>query len=283
MPHAFSRRPGVFAAGLLGAACLAAPLPAAAGDWLTSTDFTGACGTTMVCAGAAATDGSVLRLVPAAAEQAGAAWAPTALSTTHDFVSTFSFQLGAGASGWRADGLAFLLAANPAGLGDSSRYGGSMGFEGVTGTVAVEFDTFDNGEDPGGNHVAVDLNGVLGDLAAANPYGVIDCDTPTIPGCLANGAVWTATVAYDAEGQTLTVTVQDGDNPAEIVITGYSVNLEAEIGPNAFLGFGAGTGLGYMAHDLRSWRVTSAAVPEPASALAFAAGLAALGLSRRRR
>jgi hypothetical protein len=77
--------------------------------------------------------------------------------------------------------------------------------------------------------------------------------------------------------------VQDGDNPAEIVIPGYSVNLEAAIGPQAYLGFGAGTGLGYMAHDLRSWRVTSAAVPEPASALAFAAGLAALGLSRRRR
>ena len=283
MPLAFSHRPGVFAAGLLAAACLAAPLPAVAGDWVTITDFTGACGTTMVCAGAAATEGSVLRLVPAAAEQAGAAWAPTQLSTAHDFVSTFTFQLGEGADGWRADGLAFLLAADPTGLGDSSRYGGSMGFEGVAGTVAVEFDTYDNGEDPGANHVAIDINGVLGDLAATNPYGVSNCDTPTIPGCLANGAVWTATVAYDAAGQTLTVTVQDGDNPAEIVISGFAVNLEAAVGPQAFLGFGAGTGLGYMAHDLRSWSVTSAAVPEPASALAFAAGLAALGLSRRRR
>ncbi len=283
MPHAFSRRPGAFAAGLLAMAYLAAPRPAAAGDWLTITDFTGACGTTLTCAGATATEGSVLRLVPAAVEQAGAAWAPAQLSTAHDFVSTFTFQLGAGANGWRADGLAFLLAADPTGLGDASRYGGSMGFEGVTGTVAVEFDTFANGGEPAANHVAIDLDGVLGDLAITNPYGVTNCDIPTTPGCLANGAVWTASVAYDAEGQTLTVTVQDGDNPAEIVISGFSVNLATAVGPQATLGFGAGTGLGYMAHDLHSWRVTSAAVPEPASALAFAAGLAALGLSRRRR
>ena len=108
MPNAFSRRPGMFAAGLFALGCLAPP-PAAAGDWLTITDFTGACGTTLTCAGATATEGSVLRLVPAAVEQAGAAWAPAQLSTAHDFVSTFTFQLGAGANATVGTGVEVVL------------------------------------------------------------------------------------------------------------------------------------------------------------------------------
>lgn len=294
MPQIVRRSPGVFAAGLLVAGAIAAPSPAAAANWLGITDFTGACATLLTCAGAADIHNGALRLVPASPEQAGAAWAATPLSTSTSFTSTFTFRLGEGAAnGWRADGLAFVLATDPTGLGDPSRYGGSMGFEGLAGTVAVEFDTFDNGEAAGDNHVAIDRDGVLDNLAAAHPYGVSGCDTAGTAGCLSNGNIWSAIVTYDATARALSVSVRDEGAAEETVISSYQIDLGAALGGQAYLGFGAGTGGGFMAHDVLSWSVvtqgnqdgngTVAEVPEPAGAFLLGAGLVALGLSRRRR
>jgi hypothetical protein len=284
-------RAGLLPAGLLALACA---VPSPAGAWsFTIADFAGTCGTTLVCAGAASLHDGAIRIVPAAPDQAGAVWLPGAFPVGHDFTTTFAFRLGEGANGWRADGLAFVLAADPSGLGDASRYGGSMGFEGLARSVAVEFDTFDNGQEPGDNHVAVSIDGVLANLAAGNPYGTTGCDAAGTPFCLSNGNVWTATVAYDAEAGEMSVSVRDGVAAADHVIAGFSFDLKAAVGNRYHMGISAGTGGGHMAHDLLSWSVEGgpgtpaatarAAIPEPVGATLLATALAALGLSRRRR
>ena len=264
--------------GAVALACVAGQSDAA--PLVALTDFSGACGGVLVCAGHAAEAGSALRLVPAADNQAGAAWLATAvpLSATTGFVSSFSFRLGA-VDAMRADGLAFVIARDPTSLGDPSRYGGSMGFEGVDDSLAVEFDTFDNGNEGSDNHIALARDGMLANLAAASPYGVTACeDTPEASGCLVNGNVWTAIISYDGAAQQLSVAVQDGDDAAAMVIGAYAVNLREVVGGDkAWFGFSAGTGDGMMDHDLLGWTLSTMAIPTAATAVPEPAGLALLG------
>ena len=290
----------------LGVSLLAAPSQmAGAAPFLSFSSFAGACGTTLICAGAAAEHGNDLRLVPAAPEQAGGAWfqKPIPLAPGAGFVASFSFRL-SNANGMPADGLAFVLAANPAGLGDATRYGGSMGFEGLGQSYAIEFDVFDNGSEIGGNnHVALDRDGVLSDTAAASPFGQSACTSTPGADCMANGDIWTAVIGYDGHAQQLSVAVGTAGGPMDVVIDGHKVNLrDVVLGNQAYVGFGAGTGDGVMDHDLVTWAMTlgnpslknadpavwlasmannGAEIPEPASAALL--GLGALALAARRR
>lgn len=276
--------------------------PAQAAPFLSFSSFAGACGTTLICAGAAAENGNELRLVPAAPEQAGAAWfqKPIPLSPGAGFVASFSFRL-SNSNGMPADGLAFVLAADPSSLGDASRYGGSMGFEGVGQSFAIEFDVFDNGNEVGGNnHVALARDGVLSDTAAASPFGQSACAAAPGADCMANGDIWTALIGYDGHAQELSVAVGAAGGPLDVVIDGHKVNLrDVVLGNKAYVGFGAGTGAGVMDHDLITWAMTlgnpslkntdpavwmasalnsEVEVPEPASAALL--GFAALALAR---
>ncbi len=286
----------------IGVAWAALPAAPQAAPLAMVDDFSGTCGTILVCAGNDDVVGAVLRLTPAAPTQSGAAWlaVPVNLTPGTGFVSSFKFRMHGGGGAESADGLAFLLAADPTSLGHPDRYGGSMGFEGVTRTLAVEFDSFKNGEDASSNHVAIDRNGVLTNEAASNPYGVAECGFGvgiTTPGCLSDGNVWTATVAYDGEDGTLAVTVRDGDAAVRQAINGYAVDLQALLGgTQAYVGFAAGTGDGFQNHDLLGWRFAltdggdgssktgdEVTVAEPASAAALLAGLLGLAGLRRRR
>jgi hypothetical protein len=109
-----------------------------------------------------------------------------------------------------ADGIAFVLQTVNNNVGGA---GGGLGYVGIANSVAVEFDTFNNGPafgDPNGNHVAIDTGGNL------NGSGVIvngqsNCaNTATVagtPNCMANGDIWSVWIDYD--GTTLQVALAD--------------------------------------------------------------------------
>jgi hypothetical protein len=205
---------------------------------------------------------SVLQLVPQLTYQSGAAYltTPITLGPRGEFATSFQFRVtGSNAAYW-SDGMTFVLAASPAGLGGSGATGGYLGYQGVANSVAVEFDTYYSpSSDKLPNEVAVTTNGNTSTIenpsgSAGTPYGVTQCEGngPGQAGCLNDGKLWSAMITYD--GTYMNVTVQDGNAAQVQVITNYKLDLRKALQTaTVYAGFTAGTGEGYADFDVYNW------------------------------
>ena len=139
-----------------------------------------------------------VRLVPRATGKTGTLYVntPIRFSKTDDPVTgapepfgvTFAFKIKGSSSGNAADGLCFVINANPIFSGGS---GGGLGYKGITNSVAVGFDVWLNPEgDPNANHIEFNSEGEvfppLGHLAIQPDPGVT----------LDDGTIYYATIAY---------------------------------------------------------------------------------------
>jgi hypothetical protein len=165
------------------------------------------------------------------------------LANCLSFSSYFSFQI-TQPSGDGADGLTFAI--QPAGPTALGGYGQDLGYGGLETSLAVEIDTYNNGEmdQDNGNHVGIDLNG---NMAAVVQYNV--------PVSMKNGAVWHAWVDYDGLRKILEVRISESATRPVQAQLSYQVDLVQILGPHlAFVGFTAATGGEYQIHDIISWK-----------------------------
>jgi len=212
-----------------------------------------------------------VRLTSADRFQAGAIWYWERQPVSAGFETSFSFKftdqdLNQGG----ADGLAFVVQNEGeralGGLGASGGFlrsddGAPGGLQrGIGRSVAVFFDTYQNGWDAGDNFIAICTQTPATSLRWPP---VCQSYTHKLKQRLKNGKVHTARVVY--QPPLLSVYLDDSQEP----VTSASVDVARMVGGDgkAWVGFTGSTGGSWENHDLLRWKFQLAARPDVSSSM----------------
>jgi len=198
---------------------------------------------------------------------AASAFSNSMLSVSN-FHTTFDFNLSN--PGFMGDGITFTVQRQGANaLGFS---GGDLGYAGIGQSVAIKFDTFQNGGDPSSSSVGVFTNG-------ASPLGGVD----TSPVNLNSGDNMQATIDYNQALAANNLHVHLADFTASSFFdVFFEINIPSTIGGNsAFVGFTGGTGSATSTQQILDWKFQS--TPEAGSLAMLLPGLAGCGVFMWRR
>ena len=209
--------------------------------------------------GGTLSNAALLRLTPSVQSLAASAWYTNPQPVANGFTTTFSFQIG-NYTTYDADGIAFVI--QNSGLNALGSAGGGIGYAGITNSLAIEFNTFQNTGDLSNNEVTIQSCGKLAN--ASDPSCAISTRDLTGTGIkLADPTVvHVATVSYSvgatcktAPCSTLDVVLDGvdlfpGGVPFDITTIGLANS-------SAYVGFTAGTGDGDDEQDIESWTFSS--------------------------
>jgi hypothetical protein len=140
--------------------------------------------------------------------------------------------------------------------------GGSLGYQGIPNSIALEFDTWKYGTsrlDPNGNHISVHTKGADPNSAKEDASVAAANDLPTT---LGDGATHTVRVTYSPLGAGKLQVILDG---GETPVIDHEIKLTDTFpseGPLPFwAGFTASTGGAWENHDILSWAICTPEVP----------------------
>jgi len=226
--------------------------------------------TTLQLNGSATASVNDLNLGDGVGGEAFSAFLPTAFSSASTFTSSFHFTLVNNGFMPHADGLSFMVQADPSGASALGVGGGSIGADGIANAVGIAFQSWDN------NHATIfsSSTGVFGGTQALGNFNLGDQDDDVLVSLQYVGHV----LSYTATNSSTGVTVSDS----------LAVDLST-LGPQVYLGFTGGSGLSYAFQDVTDWDLnvrSPAGVPEPgvwAMMLLGFAGAGAAARSARRR
>ena len=179
---------------------------------------------------------------------AGGAFLPVKQFIRDGFDVTFQYEIHSLLNGG-GDGFAFVIQNNPFLRAGGS--GGSIGYAGISNSLAVEFDTYFNADaaDLNGNHISIHTRGTRSNSQQeSNSLGVV---TTTLEG------LHTARILYTPG--VLSVFLDNLTVPKLVVNTNLAALVPLDFG-RAWLGFTASTAFAIESHDLLSCSVLT---PEP--------------------
>jgi hypothetical protein len=137
-------------------------------------------------------------LTPAQQQKNGGFWMESMIDLTKDFEIKAEINLGTSDGG--ADGLALVFQNK-----DKKQLGtgGSLGYQGISPSFSIEFDTYQNGEynDPSGDHVGKRING--SPAHATNPTDYVEVAN------LEDGKFHPIVFTWQAQSKTFTVKLDD--------------------------------------------------------------------------
>ena len=248
-------------------------------------DFTTTTGITLNGSAAAVTNVSqqhVLRITPASLDQVGTAWYSTPLPMAQGFSTTFQFRIGDTTS-FNGDGFAFVIqngsfcngtSGNTANMGPGfpggacgvqSGEGGSLGYNTLTNSIAIEFDTFQNVGfgDASNDEVAIQSCGQAANTPdhTAEPCGLGQTDLSSFNINISDGNVHTATISYQpGAGSACNIEFfcnlfvwVDGQQVLAISYDVGSLNLTGGVAYVGFTGATGAAGGGNDNQDIFSW------------------------------
>jgi hypothetical protein len=209
--------------------------------------------------GNAALANNALRLTPAQATQRGSVFYDQAfaLSGSTSFQTKFQFKASGGQGTNGADGFTLVLQNSNSGKTALGASGGSLGYGGIDRSVAIEFDSYDNGDsDIDNNHISVLKNGSTSNAVASKRAGFD----------LNGGGILTAWVDYVAGSKQLSVYLSNNGTKPGAATVSTNIDLAGTIGSQFFVGFSGGTGGLFNTQEILNWQFNSnggAAPPPP--------------------
>jgi fibronectin type 3 domain-containing protein len=197
--------------------------------------------------GSASIYGNTAELTYASAGLAGSVFSASPISVSA-FSTQFSFQL----TNAQADGFTFTIQGNgPTALGG---FGGGLGYQGITNSLAIKFDVYSN-QGEGNDSTGLYVNGASPTLPA------IDLTSTGIE--LDSGDLMEVAMSYD--GTKLTVALTD-ETTNKGTSQSYVVNIPQAIGSStAYVGFTGGTGGLSAVQQILNWSYTPIASTVPAA------------------
>ena len=185
--------------------------------------------------------GSEYVITQAINTQVGALWSDSKISLNTSFTISADLFFGANDSG--ADGFSFIIQnQSKTAIG---AVGGGLGYQGIGHSVAIEFDTWNNGSaynDILNDHAAFDINGSMSGIGGPIDLGNIE-----------DGQYHPVTIDWNAATHVITLSYNG------VVIGSQTIDVAAIVGSNeAYIGFAGSTGAANNLQKIRDLTYQSA-------------------------
>src|SRR5882724_6866819 len=201
-------------------------------------------------------NGARLRLTDGLTGEAASAWYHSTVNV-QQFTTNFSFLISGGTNP-QADGFAFVIqGGTPTAIGPSGQGLGYGGTGGITNSMAIKFDLYNNNGE-GFDSTGLYVNGAVPTTPS------IDMTSSGVNLHLPD--IFNVQMSYD--GTSLTMTITDTATNATFAHT-WAINIPASAGNTAYVGFTGGTGGNTAIQEVLSWTLSGSASASQAATPTF--------------